>query len=179
MHLKCRLQKRSGHFVPTWLFKHIDTGTNWPPFYIHHFQIYFLRCKFLYFIHISLDLLSRAPRGPTKNRPSVIHVMLWCAQRAIPIILANDVLLHCYNYATLGLNELIRNTVYYIYMYIYVYIWLRLRLIHICMYIYIYIYIYTLRFRYLSLQVIDHKHCHKAGNLHIGCKFWNRIWVQI
>ena len=75
MHLNC-LQK-STHFVPTCHFKHIDTGTNWPPFYIHHFEIYFLRCKFLYFIHISLNLLSRAPRGQMKNRPSVIHVMLW------------------------------------------------------------------------------------------------------
>ena len=36
-----------------------------------------------------------------------------------------------------------------------------------------------LKIRYLSLQVIDNKHYHKTGTLHIGCNFWKSIWVKI
>ena len=41
------------------------------------------------------------------------------------------------------------------------------------------IYIYMLKIIYLSLQVIDNKHYHKTGTLHIGCNFWKSIWVKI
>ena len=79
-------------------------------------------------------------------------------------LITNDDQLYIYKYVTLGLNELTRNIIYITYIY---------------MYIWIYIYIHMLKIRYLSLQVIDNKHYHKTGTLHIACNFWKSIWVKI
>ena len=89
-------------------------------------------------------------------------IRLGAQQAKTHYLITNDDQLYRYKYVALGLNELTRNIIYIIY---------------IC--IYEYIYIYMLKIIYLSLQVIDNKHYHKTGTLHIGCNFWKSIWVKI
>ena len=89
-------------------------------------------------------------------------IRLGAQQAKTHYLITNDDQLYRYKYVALGLNELTRNIIYITYIYVYMNI-----------------YIYMLKIRYLSLQVIDNKHYHKTGTLHIGCNFWKSIWVKI
>ena len=92
-------------------------------------------------------------------------VRLGAQQAKTHYLITNDDLFYWYKYVTLGLNELTINIIYISYI--------------IYVYMNIYMYIYMLKIRYLSLQVIDNKHYHKTGTLHIGCNFWKSIWVKM
>ena len=91
------------------LFQHIEAETRWPPFSRWHFQMHFVKRKW---ISISLKFV----KGPINNIPSLVQIMAW--HRPVNKPLSEPI------YASLGLNELNEMSVILIFLQSWIAPWL-------------------------------------------------------
>ena len=56
------------------IHQHIEDKMKWTTFHKWHFQMYFLQWKCLNFDH---DSLKFVPKGPNKNIPALVQIMVW------------------------------------------------------------------------------------------------------